>query len=403
MSSSVKPNAVSVTRHSLLMNMFLSPSSRLCVLLLACLMAASCKRRAPAAPPPVPVYAAPVVQRAVPLTRNAVGLVQPLHMVALQSQVDGVIAKVHFVEGDEVKAGTLLITLDQRPFQSALLSAQAQLAQARANAGKADSDYERYSLLHDQKAVSDSDLTQYATAATSGKATVAVQEAAVVNARLNLDYTEIRAPIDGRTSRLAQREGALVKANDSAQPLLILNQMAPIGVAFSLPESDLAAVRAALAAGPVPVSATAQGDGQRPVPGRLDYLDNTVGTTTGTIALRAAFDNRDGALWPGQFVDVIAHVGELPNALVVPATAIVAGQAGNQIFVVKPDGTIDIRVVHTGVTDGDDVVVLDAVQTGETVVTDGQLRLVPGTHVTVQTPGAKAAAAPAGAKSHQRP
>jgi multidrug efflux system membrane fusion protein len=139
------------------------------------------------------------------------------------------------------------------------------------------------------------------------------------------------------------------------------------------------------------------------VSGRLDYLDNTVGTTTGTIALRAAFDNRDGALWPGQFVDVVAHVGELPNARVVPATAIVAGQAGNQIFVVLPDRTIDVRVVHTGVTDGGDVVVLDAVKAGETVVTDGQLRLVPGTPVTVQTPGARPAAAPAGARSRPRP
>jgi multidrug efflux system membrane fusion protein len=140
------------------------------------------------------------------------------------------------------------------------------------------------------------------------------------------------------------------------------------------------------------------------VPGRLDYLDNTVGATTGTIALRAAFENRDGALWPGQFVDVVARLGELPGALVVPGTAIVPGQLGSQIFVVKPDSTIDVRLVHTGVTDGDDVVVLDAVQAGDTVVTDGQLRLVPGTKVNVQSPGAKpATAAPSGAKAHPRP
>ena len=385
------------------MKMRLFPSLRYCLALAACLLATSCSRRAAPVATVVPVYATQVTRRAVPLTRNAVGLVQPLHTVSLQSQVDGVIAKVHFVEGDEVKAGALLVTLDRRPFQTAVLSAKAQLAQARANAAKTDADYDRYAKLHDERAISDSEFAQYSTAATSSRAMVAVQEAAVVTAELNLDYTEIRAPIDGRTSRLAQREGALVKANDSAQPLLILNQMAPIGVAFSLPESDLALVRAALAAGPVSVTATAQGDGQRPVSGRLDYLDNTVGTTTGTIALRAAFDNQDGALWPGQFVDVVAHVGELPQALVVPATAIVAGQAGNQIFVVRPDRTIDVRMVHTGVTDGEDVVVLDAVQAGETVVTDGQLRLVPGTHVLVQTPGAKPAAAPAGARSHQRP
>jgi len=374
-----------------------------CPLLLVCLLAASCKPRPPAPVTAVPVYTATVVQRAVPLTRTAVGLVQPLHTVALQSQVDGVIAKVHFREGDFVKAGALLVTLDQRPFQTALSSAKALLAQARANADKAEADYQRYVTLHDQKAVSDSDFTQYATAATGARAAVAVQEAAVVTAQLNLDYTEIRAPIDGRTSRLAQREGALVKANDSAQPLLILNQMAPIGVAFALPESDLAAVRAALAAGPVAVSALAQGEGQQPVSGRLDYLDNTVGPTTGTIALRAAFDNQDGALWPGQFVDVVVALGRLPNALVVPGTAIVPGQLGNQIFVVKPDGTVDVRLVRTGVTDGADIVVLDAVHAGETVVTDGQLRLLPGTPVTVNTRDGKAGAAPAGTRPPPRP
>ncbi len=370
--------------------------------LLASLAASSCKRRPQAAPAAVPVYTAQVTSQKVALTRNAVGLVQPLHTVALQSQVDGVIAQIHFVEGDEVKAGTLLITLDQRPFQNALRSAQAQLTQARANAEKDEADFQRYTKLHNEKAVSDSDFTQYTAAAAGARATVAVQEAAVAAAQLNLDYTEIRAPIDGRTSRLAQREGALVKANDSSQPLLILNQMAPIGAAFSLPESDLAAVRAAIAAGPVNVRARIKGDSHATATGRLDYLDNTVGLNTGNIALRATFENRDGALWPGQFVDLSLQVGELPEALVVPATAIVAGQAGNQIFVVKSDQTVEVRVVHTGVTTGDNIVVLDAVKVGDTVVTDGQLRLVNGTHITSQTPGTTAEGAPSTEKHKQK-
>ncbi|HET7535209.1 MAG TPA: efflux RND transporter periplasmic adaptor subunit, partial [Candidatus Didemnitutus sp.] len=358
---------------------------KLGLILLTCLAVGSCKRRPTTTATAVPVYVAQVTSQAVPLTREAVGLVQPLHTVAIQSRVDGVIAHVHFTEGDEVKAGTLLITLDQRPFQNALRSAQAQLAQARANDEKAEADFQRYSRLHDEKAVSDADFTQYSAAATGARANVAVQEAAVAAAQLNLDYTEIRAPIDGRTSRLSQREGGVVKANDSSQPLLILNQMAPIGAAFSLPESDLAAVRAAMAAGTVPVRARIKGEGHAPVTGRLDYLDNTVGLNTGNIALRATFENHDGALWPGQFVDLSLQVGELPDALVVPATAIVAGQAGNQIFVVKPDQTVEVRVAHTGVATGDKVVVLDAVKPGETVVTDGQLRLVNGTKITVQT------------------
>ena len=386
------------------MKMSLPLPLKLSLVLLACVLAASCNRRPPAAPQPVPVVVATVVQRTVPLTRDGVGLVQPLHTVALQSQVDGVIAQVHFTEGDEVKAGTLLVTLDQRPFQAALQSAEAQLAQARANAEKSDADYQRYAKLHDQQAISDSDFTQYTAAATSSRALVAVQEAAVATAKLNLAYTEIRAPIGGRTSRLAQREGGLVKANDSASPLLTLNQMAPIGVAFSLPESDLAVVRAAFTAGSVPVTAQTKGSDRPPAAGRLDYLDNTVGTGTGTVALRAAFENADGALWPGQFVDVVVHLGELPGALVVPATAIVAGQAGNQIFVIQPDGTADVRAVHTGVTDGDDIVVVDAVKAGETIVTDGQLRLLQGTKVAVKSPAAPAdGAASAKPKQHKKP
>jgi multidrug efflux system membrane fusion protein len=367
--------------------------------LAACVLAASCKPRAAVTVAAVPVHATQVVQHTVPLTRNAVGLVQPLHTVAIQSQVDGVIAQVHFTEGDEVAAGALLVTLDQRPFQNALRAAQAQLEQARANAEKNEADYARYAKLHDAGAISDSDFAQYSAATTGARAMVAVQAAAVATAQLNLDYTEIRAPIAGRTSRLTQREGALVKANDSASPLLILNQLAPIGVAFSLPESDLPAVRAAIAAGPVPVSARTKGDGAHPATGRLDYLDNTVGLNTGNIALRAAFENKDGALWPGQFVDVVLRIGELPDALVVPATAIFAGQAGDQIFVVRPDQTVEVRPVHTGATDGDNIVVLDAVRAGETVVTDGQIRLVNGTKVTVTPAGESPAAA--SAKPHR--
>jgi multidrug efflux system membrane fusion protein len=363
------------------------PALQIFIIVTCGLLLDGCKRHVQSPPAPVPVHASKVSQRTVPLTRSAVGLIQPLHTVALQSQVDGVIEKILFQEGDEVSAGTLLIKLDQRPFQNALTSAKAGLAQARATGGKATADLERYDQLHIAKAISDADYGQYSAAATAASAGTAVQEAAVANAQLNLDYTEIRAPIAGRTSRLALREGSLVKANDSALPLLTLNQMAPIGVAFAVPEADLAPVRAAFATGPIKVTAQPQGDGGKPVAGVLDYIDNTVGTTTGTVALRATFENTDRSLWPGQFVNVVVYLGELPDALIVPATAIVAGQQGDQIFVVKEDGTIEVRPIHTGVTAGDNVVVLDAVKAGETVVTDGQIRLVPGTHVTIKTPG----------------
>lgn len=183
------------------MNNFPSLLPRLCLVAVACLVTSSCKRRASPTVSAVPVYTAPVVQQTVALTRSAVGLVQPLHAVALQSQVDGVIAQIHFTEGAEVTAGTLLVTLDQRPFQNALRSAKAQLEQARANAEKAEADFQRYARLHDAQAISDSEFAQYSATATGARATVAVQDAAVAAAELNLDYTEIRAPIAGRTSR----------------------------------------------------------------------------------------------------------------------------------------------------------------------------------------------------------
>lgn len=370
-------------------------------LLPLCVLAASCSRRAPAPPAAIPVHTTTVTQRAVPLTLSAVGLVQPLHTVAVQSQVTGVIEKIHFTEGDEVRAGDLLVSLDQRPFRASLASAQAGLTQARANAEKAEGDRQRYTELHAKQAVSDSDFAQYVTVAADARANVAVQEAALATAQLDLDYTMIRAPIGGRTSRLGLREGSLVKANDSTQPLLTLNQMAPIGVAFSLPESNLAALREALAAGEVAVTAQIQADHAKPVTGRLDFLDNTVGPTTGTIALRATFANPGTALWPGQFVNVTVHIGTLPDALVVPATAVIVGQAGSQVFVVKADHTVELRAVRTGVTDAHDIVLLDAVKVGETVVTDGQLRLVPGASVTVKDPAAPAA--PANAPRSSQP
>jgi multidrug efflux system membrane fusion protein len=312
-------------------------------------------------------------------------VVQPLHSVAILSQVEGVLTHVHFKEGDDVEAGALLVTLDQRPFKTALLAAQAQLAEARANSEKAAADLDRYAKLHDKKAISDSDFSQYSAVATGAEASVAVQQAAVATAKLNLDYTEIRAPIAGRTGRLTFREGSLVRPNDATQPLLTINQLAPIGVSFSLPEADLGPVQRSLKKGPVTVRATVPSDDNRALSGELDYIDNTVGLTTGTIALRAKFKNDDGALWPGQFVNITLKLDELVDALVVPGTAVVDGQQGSQIFVVRPDKTIEVRHINPGILDGNDIVI-DGAKPGETVVIDGQLRLMAGSKVSIRPP-----------------
>jgi multidrug efflux system membrane fusion protein len=367
------------------MTLFSSARFRAVLVIIPLLIAAGCKpnTKARAGAPAVPVRTAVAVQQDVPITRAAVGTVQPLHSVSILSQVEGVVTQVHFRDGDDVKAGAPLVTLDRRPFQAALQAAEAQLALAKANEAKAAADFDRYEKLHQQNAVSDADYTQYSAAAAGARATVAVQEAAVATAKLNLDYTEIRAPIDGRTSRLALREGSLVRANDATTPLLTINQLAPIGVSFSLPEADLASVQAAMKAGSVTVLAHIASQPDRVLTGHLDYLDNTVGLTTGNIALRATFDNADGTLWPGQFVDAAIKLGELPQAVVVPATALITGQQGEQLFVVKPDNTIEVRIVHPGITSGD-LTVTDGIKPGEQVVIDGQIRLVKGTPVTIE-------------------
>jgi multidrug efflux system membrane fusion protein len=330
-----------------------------------------------------------------PITLSAIGTVQSLRTVIIKSQVDGVIATVNFREGDEVQAGDLLISLDRRPFENNLRSAQADLANAGAQATHAQAEAERYQRLDQQQAISKEQLAQLLTSAESTKAQVQAREAAVANAELQLGYTEIRAPITGRTGQLNLHEGALVKANDSGSSLVTINQLAPIAVAFSVPEGSLAGVRAALAAGAVPVMVGPHDGTGKQVEGRLDFVDNAVDATTGTIVLKAVFANTDRALWPGQFVDTVTRLGEEAGMVVVPNSAVQTGQHGSQVFVVKLDHTVELRPVETGHSANGLTVIRSGVKAGETVVTDGQLRLVPGAKVEpkpLTVPGEGAAA-----------
>ena len=224
-------------------------------------------------------------------------------------------------------------------------------------------------------------MAQLVTDAASTTAQVQAREAAVANAELQLGYTEIRAPIAGRTGQLCLHEGALVKANDSGSSLVTINQLAPIAVAYSVPEGLLASLRAATGAGPVVVTVSPHDGVGKPVEGRLDFIDNAVDATTGTILLKAVFANTDRALWPGQFVDAVTRLGEDAGAVVVPAAAVQTGQRGSQVFVVGPDHTVDLRPVEIDRTTNGLTVIRSGVKAGETVVTDGQLRLVPGTRV----------------------
>lgn len=366
-----------------------------CILTLALvtLGLSACKKAPPVsrAAPPVPVQVAVADTRSLPILQNAIGTVQALRTVAVKSQVDGVIADVHFKEGDEVKAGDLLITLDRRPYENSLRISRADLANAKAEALRARADAERYKQLDQQSVVSKEQYATLQTKAETTAAQVAAKEAAVANAELQLGYTDIRAPISGRTGQLGLHEGALVRANDASTSIVVINQQQPINVSYAVPESSLTALRKALAAGPVPVMTKPREGGGQPVEGKLDFVDNSVDATTGMITLKAIFANADHALWPGQFVDVSTRVGVDVDVVLIPAAAIQVGQRGSQVFVVKPDNTVDLRPVKTGRTADGLTIVIEGVKSGETVVTDGQLRLVPGAKVEARVLGEPAA------------
>jgi multidrug efflux system membrane fusion protein len=333
----------------------------------------------------VPVQVALAQQRDVPRLVEAVGAVQALRTVAVKSQVDGVIAQIHFKEGDEVKVGDRLVTLDRRPFENSLRIARADLANARAEEAKAATDRERYQRLDQQDAISKEQFNLLATKAETTRALVQAKEAAVANAELLHGYSEIRAPIAGRTGQRSLHEGALIKANDAGQSIVTINQLAPIAAAFAVPERALNEIRAALTRGDAGVAVTERASGVTRTDGRLSFVDNAVDPSTGTITLKATFENADHALWPGQFVQVQIRLGTDRGAVVVPSAAVQIGQSSAHVYVVKPDKSIDIRVVKVIRTAGDTTLLGEGVQPGETVVTDGHLRLTPSSRVEIKT------------------
>jgi multidrug efflux system membrane fusion protein len=331
-----------------------------------------------AAAPAVPVQVAQAMQQDVPRRVESIGNVQAIRNVSLKSQVDGVIARINFKEGDEVKEGDLLVTLDRRPFENAVRQAQAALATARAEAAQASADAERYSHLDQQSAISKEAYAQFVTHAETTKAVVQAQEAMLANAELQLGYTEIRSPIAGRTGQLQLHEGSLVKANDNNFTIVTVNQLTPISVAYSVPEWALDEIRAAAAAGHVSVSVLDRATGGQHGQGRLEFIDNSVDATTGMITLKAVFANEDQALWPGRFVNIVTQTGIDAGVIVVPSTAVQNTQSGSSVYVLKPDSTVELRTVKVTRTMGDNTLIASGIKTGETVITDGQLRLLPG-------------------------
>ena len=334
--------------------------------------------------PAVPVMVAPVVAKTVPLHIQGIGNVEPFATVAVKARVDGQIVKVFFTDGQEVKKGQPLFQLDPRPFEAALKQSEANLLRDKAQREHARAQERRYKDLLQKNFVSKDAYSQFLTNVETADATVRADEAAVENARLQLEYATIRAPISGRTGKIMIQLGNLVKANDTTS-LVLINQVAPVYLSFAVPEQYLPEIRKYMAAGRIPVRAQLSNADASPVDGELAFIDNAVDTATGTIRLRATFQNEDRALWPGQFVTAVVTLREQRDAIVVPSQAVQTGPKGQYVYVIKPDLSAELREIVVDRTEGAETVIAKGLAAGERVVTTGQLRLVPGIKVNPDT------------------
>ncbi len=323
------------------------------------------------------------MQQTVPVRLQAIGNVEAYTSVALKSRVDGQIVEVLFREGQEVKKGEVLIRIDARPFEAALRQSEAQAARDVASRDQASSQERRYLELLEKNFVSKDAYAQYRTNAQTAEATSKASQAALENAKLNLEYTVIRSPIDGYVGRALLQAGNMVKANDTIS-LVVINQVKPVYVSFAIPEQQLTVVRDLMRKNPLPVEVAAPGTEKALATGRIAFLDNAVDQTTGTIRVRAVFDNGDAALWPGQYYTVRVKLYDQENAIVVPSRALQTGPDGQFVYVVKPDMTAEVRKVVVARTEGDVAVLADGgLVKGERVVVRGALRLAPGIKVNI--------------------
>src|SRR5450432_722135 len=358
----------------------------------------------------VPVTVAKASQKNVPVEIQVIGNVEAYSTITVKAQVGGELTKVSFNEGDFVKKNDLLFSIDRRPLEASLNLAianeakdEASLGQAQANLAKdaaqskySESQANRYAELFKGGVISKDQAEQLRATADavaqaviadqaaieSAKASIGASKATVDNARVQLGYTEIRSPINGRTGNLTVKQGNVVMAN--SMDMMTINEVEPIYVTFSVPESQLQAIKRYMALGKLAVRSRPQDDPGGEETGTLTFVDNTVDVTTGTIKLKGTFLNTDHKLWPGQFVRVTLLLTTQPNAVVVPNESVQTGQSGAFVYVVKADKTVESRTVVTGARVGQDMVVDKGVEAGEIVVTEGQLRLAPGSKVVVR-------------------
>jgi multidrug efflux system membrane fusion protein len=334
--------------------------------------------------PPVPVLAAKAIEKSIPNQLHEIGTVEAFSTVKIKARVEGALIAVHFKEGDYVANGQLLFNLDPRVPQAVLRQAEANLARDTAQAEQAETDEKRYAFLLKEGVGSRQQYDQAHATAGALRATTAADRASIESARLNLQYTVIRSPIDGRTGNLQSHVGDLIKA-DADTPMVVINQVQPIYVDFSIPEASLAQVRINMDLHRLEVDAAIQGSQDVSEHGVLSFVDNAVDTNTGTILLKGLFQNENRRLWPGQFVNASLTLNQIAKAIVVPSQAIQSGQQGPFIFVAGSDMKVEPRPVVPGAAlDNNETIIERGIVAGETVVTDGQLRLAPGARVRIK-------------------
>jgi multidrug efflux system membrane fusion protein len=364
----------------------------LCLAVVAASLTAGCSRQATAQgerrqspqAEAVPVTVADVVQKAMPLEVRVIGTVEPSSAVEVRAQVTGVLMSVSFKEGDDVKEGQVLFTLDRRPLEAALAQARANLDRDLAQAANATAQADRIRQLAERGIATREQVQTSATNAAALDATVAADRAALENATVQLQYATIIAPLSGRTGALLVHEGNLVRAND-ATPLVVINRIAPINVSFAIPEDQLPAFKRYLAQRSLRVDASPPNETGPVSRGTISFVDNAVDHTTGTITIKGTFPNEDLRLWPGQFVNVVVTLTTDPAAIVVPTVAVQTGPQGTYVFVVKPDQTVQLQPVTVARASGAETIIEDGLNKGDTVITDGQLLLVEGSRISVRT------------------
>lgn len=344
-----------------------------------------------------PVVAGKVERRVVPLTIDAIGAVEPSRTATVRSQVTGTLMKINFAEGQVVKQGDILFEIDSRPFQNTLRSAEADLQRIKVQLGTAQAQVDRYRTLNEGSLVSQEQFQAIADSARALQAQQLASESSAANARLQLDYCSIRAPLDGRTGNVTVHEGDLIRANDANGLLVTVHQISPINVTFSVPQQYFGSLVQYRAQGALKIKVTPPGPDPQPEAGELTFMDNTVDVSTGTLKLKGAFPNPKQRLWPGQFATVNLTLAA-PEVLTVASSALQTSQSGQHVFVIKEDKTAELRPITVERLAGPLAVIAKGLTEGETVVTDGQLRVIPGRPVELKTPGATG-----GAKSGKGP